>query len=408
MKNAKISLVTAICMVLICTIVIGCAAALTTDGAQLQQGTEPEPQPTTPPGTSGDLSTEPKQTEPAPTAPVASANLTVTVEKMCKTYGSYDAIMTLAYNEKGDLVELRKDSRSMQYTYDDQRNLICQKTYFPEGELIAQTSYTYDAFGRLTQTEGFGYNEVYTEYLTQYTYDENGNLIHQKNYTDGELLSEFLYDAKGNLVEANSYYGGEYDLRTVYTYRADGKLQRSETERGGALYSGWEYFYDENGRPIRQERFIMSDGVRKELTNTYTYDENGRCIRYDMGGFQGEHMHETYTYDAMGNMLSSVYTGYDGSTVGYRWCYDGDGRMLSWTSETRMGTTTYTWDYDAQGNVIALTQDAAGTQMKYTFQYTWPEAELPQEVWEQITEQIAVFTGVSLYTPEIYSRLYGN
>ena len=48
----------------------------------------------------------------------------------------------------------------------------------------------------------------------------------------------------------------------------------------------------------------------------------------------------------------------------------------------------------------------AGADITFSFHYTWPEAELPQQVWEEIASRIAAFTGVSVFAPKRYARIY--
>lgn len=402
-RNARIP--AALCLALICAMIAGCVAAGPTGERQNIDNVPPATTPTNSPSTAA---TQPTATAPTqPAQPEDPNRHTVTVLKEDKTYGYYNETMVLVYNEKGQLLEYQARYRKRLYTYDEAGNISSHKTYNSAGELIEQFDYTYDAQGRLVQTKGFGYAEVYTSYKNEYIYDENGNLIHKKSYQNGELFSEERYDTNGNLLEGGTYYGGGYDTYSVYTYDDAGKLLQVYSEKGGEPSGGCEYFYDANGRLIREERYLISKGVRKELTNTYTYDENGRCIRYDMGGFQGEKSYETYTYDAAGNMLSSEYHHYEESgNTGYYWTYDDAGRMTSWTSTNRQGTTVYTWDYDAQGNACRFTQNTEGAGFTYTFCYTWPDAQLPQAAWAEITGHIATFTLLSVYTPETYARIY--
>lgn len=406
MKKRKNCVATIISLTLICAMVAGCVAASPTDGQQNSNTVLPTTTPTTSPSTAA--GTQPTATAPTqPAQPDDPNRHTVTVLKEDKTYGYYDETMALVYNEKGQLLEYQARYRKIVYTYDEDGKVSCRKMYNSAGELTEQFDYTYDGQGRLAQSEGFGYAEVYTRYRNEYIYDENGNLIHEKSYQNGELFAEKRYDANGNLLEGGTYYGGGYDTHSVYTYDDAGKLLQVYTEQGGEPSGGCDYFYDANGRLIREERYLISKGVRKELTNTYTYDENGRCVRYDMGGYQGEQSYETYTYDAAGNMLSSEYHHYEESgNTGYYWTYDDAGRITSWTSTNRQGTTTYTWTYDDQGNVVALSQAMASITNKFAFSYSWPEVELSQQVWEELAARIAAFTGVAVYTPETYARIY--
>lgn len=362
-KKPKISIIAAVCMVLICAIVVGCAAA------------------------------------------GPNVRYTITVQKKDMMLKDADAeTMVLSYDGSGYQLERQFGAYTVRRTYDEKGNVLSYKKYISASEeLTEETDYFYNRAGQLIRAEGFGCGDwdVRVDYLREYSYDDAGNMTHEQTYQDGELFEEYYYDAIGNLTEEFRYYGGGYDIHTVYTYTEDGKLLSNYTERGGELYSGWDYFYDESGRIVREERFTISDGVRKELTNTYTYDENGRCVRYDMGGFQGECSYEIYSYDAAGNMLSSMYTDREGETTGYRWTYDAQGRMLSMESVSKGYNFKHTWTYDAQGNVETM----SGQGNRYTFSYSLAEVTMPQKMQEEIRRYFAGFTGLSVYTPDNYSRL---
>lgn len=406
-KKLKGILVTLVCMVLLCAIVTGCTAAGSTGGQQNLENDPSTTQPSTPPVTSPSTTVGTEPADPQPTEPEEPNGILITVEKEDNVYDSVNETMKLVFDDNGNLVEYWVGIRKLVYTYDDRGNMLSKSIYYQSGELNSQTNYTYDEAGRLVKTEGFGYAEVYTTYMSEFFYDDAGNLIREKAYENGELWKEEVYDANGNILEGFSYMGGGYDFHSVYTYDEAGKLQSIRTDRSGEPRSGGDYFYDEAGRLIREEIFQISNGERKELVNTYTYDENGRCIRYDIGGYQGEQSYETYTYDDAGRMLSSEYHHYQESgNAGNYWTYDEAGRITSWTSTNRQGTTVYTWEYDEQGNACKHTQDTAGTDFVYSFHYTWPEETLPQEAWDMIRLLMDQFSLVSVYTPEVYARIY--
>ena len=403
MRKRKNSITAAICMVLICAMTAGCTATMPTSGQNDSPATTLT---TTPPSTSTTAPTAPEPTVTQPTQPVdPAACYTVTVEKKDETHGVENATLIFVFNERGDLLEYRTDSLKFLYTYDSQGRIISENAYYLSGELVEQTNYTYDTDGRLIQMDGFDYSSagVNIPYVVQYCYDSNGNLIEEQIYQSGELSGVHIYDENGNLTE--KYWAGDLQ-HEWYTYTAEGKLQSVYTELYGEPYSGCDYFYDENGNLIREERFIIYSDKRKEWANTYTYDENGRCIRYDMGSYKSEPSYQTYTYDAAGNMISCEYPSRDGRMTGYFWTYDEAGRMTSVKFNSQQGPPSYIWDYDAKGMIYKLTRTMPGADLIYSFHYTWPEAELTQHALEEIASRIAKFAGVSGYAPERHARIY--
>lgn len=308
-----------------------------------------------------------------------------------------EACLTLFFDGSQYRLERYIPGNRFVRTYDLEGKLLLNQRFLGE-KLHSQTAYTYDAEGKLVKSEGFGYNEVYTTYLTEFFYDAAGNLSRKCEHTNEELMFEYLYDTQGRLVEGYGHLAGV--SHTVYTYDDAGKLLRSETEKDGELSGGWQYTYDETGRLIREDQFRISNGKRIELTNSYIYDEQGRCVRYNLGGFQGEQSYEEYTYDAAGNMLSSAYHHYTGDVSTYRWTYDDQGRMLSMQNEDYWYVGC-SWRYDQQGNVAAMTSQGEET----IFCYAWPE-DLPTWLHEEIAVQIAGLTNLEVYTPRTYTRLW--
>ncbi len=218
------------------------------------------------------------------------------------------------------------------YTYNDAGFMISSE-HHQNGLLLSKESYEYDEFGALVKiiTESNDTVET-TEY--KYTMDEEGHILRQETYRNGELcfVDEFTYDKKGNELtrEQTSFSKNEDPYWREYTkeYNRKGELIREtlhwnfngeyiiwdyEDERciRQAAYNKGndqivEYFvntYDEKGNLIRESQYDAADNLKRYTE--YTWDETGRVqTRKDYsadGTFQNDY--NVYTYDEYGNKI---------------------------------------------------------------------------------------------------------
>ena len=109
--------------------------------------------------------------------------------------------------------------------------LTTYSEYYEDDLLLSQSSYEYDEFGNLVKviTESNGTVEA-SEF--KYTMDENGHVLRQEMYQNGELcfVDEFTYDKKGNELthEKTSFPKNEESDWRKYTkeYNRKGELLR--------------------------------------------------------------------------------------------------------------------------------------------------------------------------------------
>lgn len=92
------------------------------------------------------------------------------------SYDTADQHIVWYYNAKGDiLAKYADDEKVIQYTYDDNGNLLKFEGYY-EGEVVEYEEYAYDAEGKLTEKS----YESDVSWVDSYTYDELGNCIQIK------------------------------------------------------------------------------------------------------------------------------------------------------------------------------------------------------------------------------------
>jgi len=141
---------------------------------------------------------------------------------------------TFVYNDRSELIkvvekEQGNGKRTYEYAYDEVGN----RTFYKEtnkGKIIEQVTYRYDASNQLLEAQGILNDK---KVKTEYSYDENGNLIGKSKdgqvitfeYTienriravreGGELLMAVSYDGDGNKVFQIDYTEKEYIIEAA-------------------------------------------------------------------------------------------------------------------------------------------------------------------------------------------------
>lgn len=196
--------------------------------------------------------------------------------------------------------------------------------------------YSYDSYGR--KTEYFGISDDGSRsWVTQYSYDENGNLIEERT---GDSFSVFTYDEAGRLVSKLSYYQDKCNAERYYVYDEAGfVIEETRIERYSDEVT---YFfvmtYDENHTQCTIEQFrngepngitaetynsdgqVLSSTVHDangdwKRTSTWTYDDTGRLLQegtYSRSETQADYL-TIYIYDENGLLVSKnvdYYYGY--------------------------------------------------------------------------------------------------
>ena len=133
------------------------------------------------------------------------------------------------------------------YTYNDDGLLINKIKRSEDGYVYREYKYEYDDDGRLSHM-----TDLFYEYRTEYTYDE-----------EGRTLSEEAYLENGELSYSRKMVYGEYGITDNYFYS-------SKTENHNVTR------YDENGRKV-SEASVDEDG-NESVIWTWEYDDAGNMI----------------------------------------------------------------------------------------------------------------------------------
>jgi RHS repeat-associated protein len=260
------------------------------------------------------------------------ANLLKSIKNFDKT-GSVLNYFIYSYDANGNITSVETESGTITYQYDALNQLIEEtlldgttityeydsvgnrtKKIVTDGTGSTTTTYTYDAANQLTAVDG-----------QVYTYDVNGNLIDNGEYT-------FLYNDDNRLVEVK-----DATNTTIATYTYDHQGRRiSKTTSSGTTY----YHYD-------------GDSIRL----LYETDENNNIIA-------------EYTWDENGQPLTMTRNG-----VTYHYLVNGHGDVTALTDAN--GNIVAEYDYDAWGNVLSQTGSMASQNpIRYTGYYFDEETDL--------------------------------
>lgn len=250
--------------------------------------------------------------------------------KGATVYQEYDEVGNLIYVEDtfNNITTYAYDELNRQTEVNDPLEHRTTYEYDANGNRVGvtdangnSTRYEYDSMGRFSAAvenykPGFEADEE-TNIRTEYTYDENGNLL---TITDGNgHVSSFEYDELNRLTNESDPLGNSW----VYGYDAVGN-RVSMYDANGWLTT---YQYDENNQ------LVSIDYPDDDLDVSFEYDEAGRRISMQDGlgatGWEYDDLNRptgitdpfgatvSYDYDAVGNRTKIIYPNGEGVTYEY-------------------------------------------------------------------------------------------
>ncbi len=264
--------------------------------------------------------------------------------------------LQFSFDDAHRLIEIRNTATEhVDYTYDDNSNVINVSVYDAADALKATHTYSYDSANRVLTSVGSAVGDT-----TTYGYDNQGNVRSIKDPLGN--TTTYTYDALNRLktiVDAlNSTTSYDYDsldnlltvkdplgLTTTYTYNVYGDvLSVISPDTGTTLNS-----YNAGG-------LLVTTTDSRGQKASYAYDVLNRTtsIAYASGPTI------TYLYDTTTNGIGSIgqVTDPAGTTT---WAYDQFSRVTRKSQTTGALTLTTTYTYDASGRLSTMKYPSAKT-----------------------------------------------
>jgi RHS repeat-associated protein len=255
---------------------------------------------------------------------------------------------------------LASDATTETFNYQGQKT--SETTPAPTGQSgYETTTYTYDAAGNLTETDGppTSSQSGAPNQKTAYTYDDAGQLVTQtQEGSDGSAASttSYCYDPDG---EKTATVPPEGNTSSVTACSTSAPYQTSSPYQTG-------YSYDSLGELVSKTR-PATTWASSGQTTTSTYDAAGNLLTsQDPNGVT-----TTNTYTPLNQLATVSYSGSSAHSVTYS--YDANGNRLSMTDGT--GASTYTYDpfnelssyENGAGNTVSFSYDADGNKTGITY-----------------------------------------
>ena len=297
--------------------------------------------------------------------------------------------LTYSYDDDGELEEKVNTDTGLRYEYDGNdvsvyktSNNTLIHSYSEEvteadeeNEIEARTDTTQSNFGTTTTSALVGNSITYTRgnNTLEYSYTENSNnqmtadAIKYNN--DTALSNQYIYDNDGNLVRQKNHQCLDNGQPLTVNYRYDYDSKDRITGKG---YSGIEYFdhYDSKGQLVREDYRLCS-----METYTYSYDSRGNITSrkkyyYTTGSLDNATPTSTKTFTYANSGWTDKLTAVDNTSL----TYDDVGNVLTfgnrsftWSSGRNLaqiteGDDTYSYTYDENGIRTSKTVNGVTTQ----------------------------------------------
>ena len=274
----------------------------------------------------------------------------------------------LGLTPKVDLIHVNSnsDGSSVRYEYDRFGQITGRYQYNTEGVMTSQRSFGYDSNGNWTDSVDTDPSTSLT-YSSKSIFDDNGNWVSLLITTPTlTYRSVYTYDINGNLVQQVNYTGDEVTGKYLFTYSTHGTLSTEKRyDAANQLYETTEYTYTSD---LLIESYIYTNNITGD-TYSYSneYDADNNIIKNKVTSSTNETI-TLYTYDSFGNPVDYLfYTngaltskstsswGTDGLYLGYK---NYDGNLQLQESETIT--------YDGNGNILQRVGRSGSDAVSYT------------------------------------------
>lgn len=195
--------------------------------------------------------------------------------------GTVTKTVAHTFNARNQLVRVKEGTTSIDWTYDDNGNLLDDGKY----------TYTWDADNRLRKVQA----KVGGAQIAEYWYDDADRRI-RKNV--GGTITNYVYDGDGLnvLYETNA----SHTITAYHSYNANGQLM-TRTEVSGSTQTPYYYHYNAHGDVVMVTK---AGGTSKTdlIVASYVYDAWGNIV-YQEGSYAAKnpYRYAGYQFDTETN-----------------------------------------------------------------------------------------------------------
>lgn len=237
-------------------------------------------------------------------------------------------------------------------SYENAMKLIDKGSYSEAYEMLLTLEDNADAKKAL-ENFVFVYDKVSVEmqnirYVTENTYDKNGNCIKSEASMNGELsqILESEYNDRGNVIKTT-------------IKQADGTVV-NEAE--------FSYEYDSNGNIIKHTAKRTIADVVTEDTMTYVYNEKNLLIKVQHDGYYEEFVYDENDFKIKVTSIADGASGY--VILSYEYVNDDKGNVIKETMNDGINLIVTEYEYDDKGNQTKVTQTSGSAINVMEYEYS--------------------------------------
>lgn len=246
--------------------------------------------------------------------------------------------------------------------YDEAGHEVAERRFDHQEFLIEKYEYQYDEMGRLHEERVYMDENTIAERKVM-SYDVNNRVMaEERHYQDGSLVNvSYRYNEQGQLLELIGLNeDDEAEVRKVFTYNGEQKVQEEEFDEEGELRMRLKWAYDESGQVVAESVFDAWEQDEEEMI--YDYDEAGHR-NYTLRKVNGKALEKQHvTHNAAGQaVLIEDEDGRGKSQIALE--YDPEGRPVrqQTTDSTGAVISKISRQYDTEGRLLETQVEAAGT-----------------------------------------------
>ncbi len=152
---------------------------------------------------------------------------------------------SISYSERGK----QMDKNVVKYFYDENAALILEMEVKMKND-TTKTAYEYNKKGQIT-TKILAYRDSMSSYYKPFGYDKFGNPVKGDSFDIVELKTIYTYDNNGNLVHQELLANNLLKDEDIYTFNSKNLLVEEVHKKDNFTYDAASYEYDSNNKLIR-------------------------------------------------------------------------------------------------------------------------------------------------------------